>query len=80
MLDAEIPGSACGSHPALHHVYGEPRPETKPQCFLPACHPAGAFRGSILFPGMLNSMDEKELTVMKYTAEGLQKARETEDA
>ena len=28
---------------------------------------------------MLNSMDEKELTVMKYTAEGLQKARETED-
>ena len=29
---------------------------------------------------MLNSMDEKELTVMKYTAEGLQKARETEDA
>ena len=26
---------------------------------------------------MLNSMDEKELTVMKYTAEGLQKARET---
>lgn len=25
---------------------------------------------------MLNSMDEKELTVMKYTAEGLQKARE----
>ena len=29
---------------------------------------------------MLNSMDEKELTVMKYTAEGLQKAREAEDA
>ena len=29
---------------------------------------------------MLNSMDEKELTVMKYTAEGLQKTRETEDA
>jgi len=29
---------------------------------------------------MLNSMDEKDLTVMKYTAEGLQKARETEDA
>ena len=29
---------------------------------------------------MLNSMDEKELTVMKYTAEGLQKAREIEDA
>ena len=29
---------------------------------------------------MLNTMDEKELTVMKYTAEGLQKARETEDA
>ena len=29
---------------------------------------------------MLNSMDEKELTVMKYTAEGLQKARETGDA
>ena len=29
---------------------------------------------------MLNSMDEKELTVTKYTAEGLQKARETEDA
>ena len=29
---------------------------------------------------MLNSMDEKELTVMKHTAEGLQKARETEDA
>ena len=29
---------------------------------------------------MLNAMDEKELTVMKYTAEGLQKARETEDA
>ena len=28
---------------------------------------------------MLNAMDEKELTVMKYTAEGLQKARETED-
>ena len=25
--------------------------ETKPQCFLPACHPAGDFRGSILFPG-----------------------------
>ena len=36
--------------PALHHVYGEPGPETKPQCFLPACHPAGDFRGSILFP------------------------------
>ena len=33
------------------HVYGEPGPETKPQCFLPACHPAGNFRGSILFPG-----------------------------
>ena len=29
---------------------------------------------------MLNAMDEKELTVMKYTAEGLQRARETEDA
>ena len=29
---------------------------------------------------MLNTMDEKELTVMKYTAEGLQRARETEDA
>ena len=29
---------------------------------------------------MLNTMDEKELTVMKYTAEGLQKAREAEDA
>lgn len=29
---------------------------------------------------MLNTMNEKELTVMKYTAEGLQKARETEDA
>ena len=29
---------------------------------------------------MLNSMDEKELTVMKHTAEGLQRARETEDA
>ena len=29
---------------------------------------------------MLNTMDEKELTVMKYTAEGLQKARETGDA
>lgn len=29
---------------------------------------------------MLNSMDENELTVMKYTAEGLQKARETEGA
>ena len=29
---------------------------------------------------MLNTMDEKELTVMKYTAEGLQKARKTEDA
>ena len=29
---------------------------------------------------VLNTMDEKELTVMKYTAEGLQKARETEDA
>ena len=29
---------------------------------------------------MLNSMNEKELTVMKHTAEGLQKARETEDA
>ena len=29
---------------------------------------------------MLNAVDEKELTVMKYTAEGLQKARETEDA
>lgn len=27
---------------------------------------------------MLNSMDEKELTVMEATAEGLQKARETE--
>ena len=29
---------------------------------------------------MLNTMDQKELTVMKYTAEGLQRARETEDA
>lgn len=29
---------------------------------------------------MLNTMDEKELTVMKYTAEGLQKAREAEEA
>ena len=29
---------------------------------------------------MLNSMDEKELTVMKYTAEGLEQARETEGA
>ena len=29
---------------------------------------------------MLNSMNEKELTVMKHTAEGLQRARETEDA
>lgn len=29
---------------------------------------------------MLNSMSEKELTVVKYTAEGLQKARETEEA
>ena len=29
---------------------------------------------------MLNAMDEKELTIMKYTAEGLQKAREMEDA
>ena len=27
---------------------------------------------------LLNSMDEKELTVMEATAEGLQKARETE--
>ena len=25
--------------------------EAKSQCFLPACHPAGDFRGSILFPG-----------------------------
>ncbi len=29
---------------------------------------------------MLSSMDEKELVVMEATAEGLQKARETEDA
>ena len=29
---------------------------------------------------LLNTMDEKELTVMEATAEGLQKARETEDA
>mgnify|MGYP000774718263 CR=1 FL=1 len=29
---------------------------------------------------MLNSMNEKELTVMKHTAEGLKRARETEDA
>ena len=29
---------------------------------------------------ILNTMDEKELTVIKYTAEGLQKAREAEDA
>ena len=29
---------------------------------------------------LLNSMDEKELTVMEATAEGLQKARETEGA
>lgn len=29
---------------------------------------------------MLNSMDEKELIVMESTAEGLKKARETEDA
>ena len=28
---------------------------------------------------LLNSMDEKELTVMEATAEGLQKARETEE-
>ena len=28
---------------------------------------------------ILNTMNEKELTVMKYTAEGMQKACETED-
>ena len=35
----------------VDRIYGEPGAETKPQCFLPACHPAGDFRGSILFPG-----------------------------
>ena len=29
---------------------------------------------------LLNSMDEKELTVIKATAEGLKQARETEEA
>lgn len=29
---------------------------------------------------LLNSMDEKELTVIKATAEGIKRARETEDA
>ena len=38
-------------NPALHHVYGKSGAEAKSQCFLPACHPAGDFRGSIHFPG-----------------------------
>jgi len=29
---------------------------------------------------MLNTMDENELTIMEATAEGIQKARETEGA
>ena len=29
---------------------------------------------------MLNTMDENELTIMEATAEGIQKARETEEA
>ena len=63
--------------------------------FFTSLSPCGDFRGiNFFFPDklngestcrkqidvMLNTMDEKELTVMKYTAEGLQKARETEDA
>ena len=93
-LDAEIPGPACGSHPAFHHVYGEPRQKPSLNVFYQLVTLLEISVDQFFFPDklngestcrkqidvMLNSMDEKELTVMKYTAEGLQKARETEDA
>lgn len=83
-------------NPALHHVYGKSGGGQKPSLnvFYQLVTLLEISVDQFFFPDklngestcrkqidvMLNSMDEKELTVMKYTAEGLQKARETEDA
>ena len=91
-----VAGDGAGAGRIFHHVYGKSGGGQKPSLnvFYQLVTLLEISVDQFFFPDklngestcrkqidvMLNSMDEKELTVMKYTAEGLQKARETEDA
>ena len=67
-----------GQHPSLNTFYQMVTmfDISVDQYFYPSQNRGSECRKRI--DAMLNSLDEKELTVMEATAEGLQKARETE--
>jgi len=90
-LDAGVSCPACRPYSPLYHVHRKSRAASKPQYLYQLVTLLEISVDQFFYPAngsgesdcrkhidvLLNSMDERELTIVEATAEGLKKARET---